>query len=119
MESIELSLITLGEFLHSSLNDWNDYQHAKQEALEAYYVISDHIKSPQPTMNAKSHVWNKSGERCVVCGDKDWMGTVCDGGVSSPQPTMPQQETNCPRIDGSKLSGHDQVTRDEFDQEAM
>ena len=37
----------------------------------------------------------------------------------SPQPTMPQPETNCPRIDGSKLSGHDQVTRDEFDQEAM
>ena len=37
----------------------------------------------------------------------------------SPQPTMPQPETNCPRIDGSKLSAHDQVTRDEFDQEAM
>jgi hypothetical protein len=37
----------------------------------------------------------------------------------SPQPTMPQPETNCPKIDGSKLSGHDQVTRDEFDQEAM
>lgn len=37
----------------------------------------------------------------------------------SPQPAMPQPETNCPRIDGSKLSAHDQVTRDEFDQEAM
>jgi len=23
------------------------------------------------------HTWGKDGEGCVVCGDKDWMGTSC------------------------------------------
>lgn len=24
-----------------------------------------------------SHKWDRDGERCVKCGDKDWMGTQC------------------------------------------
>ena len=24
-----------------------------------------------------SHKWDRDGERCVKCGDKDWMGTEC------------------------------------------
>ncbi len=24
-----------------------------------------------------AHKWDGSGERCVICGDKDWMGTSC------------------------------------------
>jgi hypothetical protein len=58
-----------------------------------------------------------------VCKERGWKyhGVLTLGPEMriSPQPTMPQPETNCPKIDGSKLSAHDQVTRDEFDQEAM
>jgi hypothetical protein len=25
----------------------------------------------------QSHKWDASGERCLVCGDKDWMNTRC------------------------------------------
>jgi hypothetical protein len=24
-----------------------------------------------------NHKWDRGGERCVKCGDKDWMGTQC------------------------------------------
>jgi len=24
------------------------------------------------------HKWDDAGERCVICGDKDWMGTLCE-----------------------------------------
>lgn len=69
------------------------------------------------------------------------MNDVTDGykNVGCPHPTMPQPETNCPNLSPeaqAKLDqenkeayshyskrygwgGHDQVTRDEFDQEAM
>lgn len=38
------------------------------------------------------HTWGKDGERCVVCGDKDWMGTNCKK-ISAPQP----EQNFCPR----------------------
>jgi hypothetical protein len=33
----------------------------------------------QPEQEPKHHrhTWGKDGECCVVCGDKDWMGTSC------------------------------------------
>ena len=33
------------------------------------------------------HKWDKSGERCVKCGDKDWMGGAC----TVPDTTPPQR----------------------------
>lgn len=29
--------------------------------------------------NAKQHQWSEDGERCIKCGDKDWMGGPCNG----------------------------------------
>lgn len=23
------------------------------------------------------HLWDNTGERCIKCGDKDWMGSTC------------------------------------------
>ena len=28
-------------------------------------------------MSEYKHVWGKDGERCIKCGDKDWMGGTC------------------------------------------
>ncbi len=37
----------------------------------------------EPTPQA-SHHWDASGERCEVCGDKDWMGGGCSGPREEP-----------------------------------
>ena len=33
----------------------------------------------KPKEEAERHQWDRSGERCVKCGDKDWMGGACSG----------------------------------------
>ncbi len=36
------------------------------------------IHTQQPAQSEPvAHKWDGSGERCVICGDKDWMGTSC------------------------------------------
>lgn len=30
----------------------------------------------------KAHQWNDDGERCLICGDKDWMGGPCSGPIA-------------------------------------
>ncbi|WP_192903321.1 hypothetical protein [Burkholderia thailandensis] len=36
---------------------------------------------------SSSHQWDKFGERCMKCGDKDWMNTpACSGGKAQPEP---------------------------------
>lgn len=46
-----------------------------------------HFNERQPML----HKWNEDGERCVVCGDKDWMATtVCDGPPESRE-TIPHR----------------------------
>lgn len=38
------------------------------------------LPSPEPVSAApRAHQWDDAGERCVVCGDKDWMGGTCSG----------------------------------------
>lgn len=34
----------------------------------------------------REHRWDRDGERCLDCGDKDWMGGPCSGPRSSPEP---------------------------------
>lgn len=36
-----------------------------------------------------SHQWNADGERCTVCGDKDWMGGPCSGSESASPEAAP------------------------------
>jgi hypothetical protein len=59
------------------------------------------------------------GSDNVVALIESGLGVVMTDQVYCPPPNVTQPEKNCPRIDGSKLSAHDQVPRDEFDQEAM
>jgi hypothetical protein len=37
------------------------------------------VQPVQPVQEPRHyrHTWGQDGERCVVCGDKDWMGTSC------------------------------------------
>jgi hypothetical protein len=32
-----------------------------------------------PEARKYQHEWNADGERCLLCGDKDWMGGPCGG----------------------------------------
>jgi hypothetical protein len=45
---------------------------------------------PEQEPNHYRHTWGQDGERCVVCGDKDWMGTSCKK-ISAP--AAPVQRT--------------------------
>lgn len=36
-------------------------------------------KTPATLAEPRSHRWNDVGERCLDCGDKDWMGGPCSG----------------------------------------
>lgn len=36
-------------------------------------------QTPQPPEPKFRHRWDESGERCTICGDKDWMGGECSG----------------------------------------
>jgi len=55
---------------HSNLNcPWH-------EALEVI-ENADATASPQVQGGGARHEWDASGERCVRCGDKDWMGGPC------------------------------------------
>lgn len=44
--------------------------------------------SAQPA--PREHQWDRDGERCTVCGDKDWMGGPCNGPRQSAQPAERQ-----------------------------
>ena len=42
-----------------------------------------------------SHVWGAAGERCVLCGDKDWMGDpVCSAKSTKPHQHQPTNDTD-------------------------
>ena len=53
---------------------------ARQKVREALAGIVEGermaIEQQQPA-KFYPHKWGKDGERCVICGDKDWMGTSC------------------------------------------
>lgn len=36
------------------------------------------------TTDYNAHKWDRDGERCTVCGDKDWMGGDCSGPRNAP-----------------------------------
>lgn len=36
-------------------------------------------KTPATLAEPRSHRWNDVGERCLDCGDEDWMGSPCSG----------------------------------------
>ena len=37
------------------------------------------VKKAIKEQNPPQHAWDESGEKCVFCGDKDWMGGSCSG----------------------------------------
>ena len=44
----------------------------------ALIVLHDALnEKQQEAQSIYSHKWDRSGERCVKCGDKDWMGGSC------------------------------------------
>ena len=57
-----------------------------------------YIAPPAAQPKHYRHTWGKDGERCVVCGDKDWMGTSCKK-ISAPaaQPNDPTGQVPCVR----------------------
>lgn len=91
------------------VNEGVEVTEAAQKVLDA---LQNLLKPAQPEQEPKHylHTWGKDGERCVVCGDKDWMGTSCKK-ISAPQP---EQEPVALVIDGvlvksalpEKYTGH-------------
>ncbi len=61
------------------------YNTALEDVLEALASLpTKKAGAGQP--ERRSHRWDDEGERCVVCGDKDWMGDpVCHGRISEPR----------------------------------
>lgn len=52
----------------------NQAEHyAKQWELEACPLFAAPVVQPQQEPVGKPHRWNDDGERCLDCGDKDWM----------------------------------------------
>lgn len=47
------------------------------------------------------HTWERDGERCTVCGDKDWMGGSCRPPESAPKPAA---EASDSEMDGESIS---------------
>ena len=66
------------------VNEDVEVTEAAQKVLDA---LQNLLKPSQPEQEPEHypHTWGKDGERCVVCGDKDWMGTSCKK-ISAPQP---------------------------------
>jgi hypothetical protein len=56
-----------------------------QVATDAAEPLRERLAQPEQEPKHYPHTWGKDGERCVVCGDKDWMGTSCKK-ISVPQP---------------------------------
>lgn len=63
---------------------------------EAYFAIDRLFELAKPPAQqepvAYRHKWDKSGERCVKCGDKDWMGGTCTAPDTTPPAQPAQQE---------------------------
>jgi hypothetical protein len=65
------------EACHEHINDainFSDMTEAAKWKVRTYYAAP-----PQPPVAAMgAHIWDRSGERCSACGDKDWMQSpVC------------------------------------------
>lgn len=58
---------------------------------------------PHSAADAKpfySHTWDRGGERCTVCGDKDWMGGSCTKPTIT-QPTPPRYASDRAAIEAA------------------
>ena len=65
-----------------TLDQWQEYQslQAENERLREENATLSGIVSGSASKIAainSGHRWDKSGERCIKCGDKDWMDTEC------------------------------------------
>ena len=59
---------------HSTDAFWSPYINGGEEYLsfrEHESILSKKIK--YIGHKCPPHLWDSSGERCIVCGDKDWM----------------------------------------------
>lgn len=84
-----LDFIRYGSFARKD-KDSNDGQamaDAGNNLSAAMHEVTDAISSLRPLLDQASagvgdgrHQWDRDGERCVKCGDKDWMNDpVCKG----------------------------------------
>lgn len=66
-------------------------QQDTRSAAVAWKCAADRIDALLAESDGRhcQHKWDRDGERCIYCGDKDWMGTiVCE---AAPQPTSDAQ----------------------------
>lgn len=46
-------------------------------ATDTHIALADWVESLNDIPAPRTHTWDDSGERCLNCGDKDWMGGPC------------------------------------------
>lgn len=46
-------------------------------ATDTHIALAAWVESLSDTPARYTHTWDDSGERCLNCGDKDWMGGPC------------------------------------------
>lgn len=64
---------------HGSWTDatYEQYLNAKPDDRMAVVSLESYLA--KCSVKEKQHQWNDDGERCLKCGDKDWMGGPCSG----------------------------------------
>jgi hypothetical protein len=62
------------------------------------------IEVEENYVRVKRHQWDAAGERCVHCGDKDWMGGEC-AGTDTPNGIGETPDAAAPSASRSRSSG--------------
>ena len=57
-----------------------------EEAGKAGEAAAAHLSAVFPANTTIAHQWDESGERCKICGAKDWMGGLCSPKKAFVQP---------------------------------
>lgn len=56
-------------------------KYGASDNIDLIYRLHEMVKGAAPGEVAKEHQWNEEGDRCVVCGDKDWFAGPHCGAV--------------------------------------
>lgn len=95
-ESVGVALETVGWTAEDALKFYASGKHfdvvnGRARVLDTGAIASDALKGMSagyaeakgapagPPSQERSHVWDRGGERCIVCGAKDWMAGACSG----------------------------------------
>ena len=60
----------------------------RDESRAALHTALQEFAAEKGEPVAYQHQWDSSGERCLKCGDKDWMGGSCSKPDAAPQPAQ-------------------------------